>query len=95
MERDADCNIIKAENGKELKFSEATEEFKSGKKIYTWRLQPADVKIRYVDLFAFERTEEYINCYLELLLTATCLYFDCSFSPSQRGLQHINCDYNF
>ncbi|XP_028410844.1 monoglyceride lipase-like [Dendronephthya gigantea] len=46
MESDADCSIIKAENGKEIKFSEATTEFKSGVKIYTWRLQPADVKIR-------------------------------------------------
>ena len=49
MENDgvAESNVIKAENGKELKFSEATTELQSGVKMYTWRLEPQNVKLRY------------------------------------------------
>ena len=39
-------NITKAENGKELKFTESTTEFKSGVEIYTWSLEPQNVKLR-------------------------------------------------
>ena len=43
---EAESDIIKAENGKELKFSEATKKFKSGVQIYTWQLEPQSVKPR-------------------------------------------------
>ena len=39
--------IIKADNGKELKFSDASTKLKSGVQIYTWRLEPQNVKLRY------------------------------------------------
>ena len=40
-------DIIKAKNGKELKFSEDTTKLKSGVEIYTWRLEPQNVELRY------------------------------------------------
>ena len=43
----AESNITKAENGKEMKFSEETTELKSGIKIYTWQLEPQNVTLRY------------------------------------------------
>jgi hypothetical protein len=39
-------DITKAENGKDLKFTESTTKFKSGVEIYTWRLEPQNVKLR-------------------------------------------------
>ena len=40
-------DIIKAKNSKELKFSEDTTKLKSGVEIYTWRLEPQNVELRY------------------------------------------------
>ena len=42
----AEDNITKGETRKELKFTESTTEFKSGVEIYTWSLEPQNVKLR-------------------------------------------------
>ena len=46
-DRATESDITYAENGKELKFSDATTELKSGVEIYTWRLKPLNAKVRY------------------------------------------------
>lgn len=40
-------DIIKADNGKELKFCEAITKLKSGVQVYTCCLEPQNVKLRY------------------------------------------------
>ena len=48
MENDvAESSVMKADNGKELKFSDCVKELQSGIKIYMWQLEPQVEKLRY------------------------------------------------
>lgn len=60
----AEVNVVKPENSSELKFTEASSELKSGVKIYSWMLEPQNVKLRGIIFIAHglaEHSRRYDN----------------------------------